>query len=140
MSLYIQLKFKLRIYLLSLMIFSSYPVIADEKIDCTNPDNAVAQRECNGQEFLKLDKEMNVIWKEALSKVPADGTTDDKRKERHQFISAQKAWLKYRDEQCAFDGGLQGGSNLWVTIFAQQCEISDTTERIKFLKQIVKGL
>ena len=129
---------RITLIILSGLLLSYIPAkaFAEDKINCEDQQNAYENKMCNGMELEKLDKELNLIWKKALAKVPAAGKTDDLRKERAQFITAQKAWLQYRENHCAVMGGLQGGSNQWVTIFAQNCDIGMTQERIKFLKEV----
>jgi len=109
---------------------------AEEDIDCEDPPTAFDRKMCNGIEIQRLDKELNSVLEKALAATPKDGTTNDKRKERQQLIESQDAWNKFREENCAFIGGLEGGNNQWVTIFSQMCEKEMLEDRIKFLKKI----
>ncbi len=109
---------------------------AGDTIDCKNPHAPIEQMICNGRELERLDKELNRIWEKALAATPKDGSTADNRKERQQLMKSQKAWNRFREEDCAFSGGLEGGTNQWVTIFAQMCEQEMYKDRIRFLKQI----
>jgi hypothetical protein len=42
-------------------------------------------------------------------------------------------------EDCALQGGMQGGSNAWVSTFAGLCEEKELKNRIEFLKSIADG-
>jgi uncharacterized protein YecT (DUF1311 family) len=91
--------------------------------------------QCIGAYLERLDKELNRVYQLALQKMPV--TSDlDTRKSREQLRKSQRAWLQFKQENCVLRGGLEGGSNLWVTHFAALCEESEVRARIKFLKQI----
>lgn len=106
----------------------------------------LAASDCGGRAHLEevqclarylqwLDGELNRAYQIALAKTPVKGVTDD-RKSREQLRRSQRAWLKYKDENCALIGGLEGGSSLWVTHYAGLCEEREVKDRIKFLRSI----
>jgi len=106
-----------------------------------DPCNGVSHLEevqCLGKALQVQDQEINRAYKRALEALPKqDGF--DIRKTQSQLVKSQRAWLKYRDENCTLVGGLEGGSNLWVTHFAAPCAQKETAERIKFLESIADG-
>jgi uncharacterized protein YecT (DUF1311 family) len=63
-----------------------------------------------------LNAQLDGLYRTALEKRP-DSDRFDIRKGKAQLIKAEDAWQKYRTEHCKFVGGLQGGSNLWVSYF-----------------------
>jgi hypothetical protein len=69
-----------------------------------------------------------------MAKMP-ESDPSDRRKNRDQLIRAQTAWQAYVEEDCAYVGGAEGGSNLWVTNFANRCELRDIRERSRFLRK-----
>jgi uncharacterized protein YecT (DUF1311 family) len=97
----------------------------------------LADVQCLGRYLRWLDGEMNSAYALALTKLPIQDSTDDRRS-REQLRKSQRAWLRYKAENCALAGSLEGGSNLWVTHFAGLCEERETKDRIKFLGSISK--
>ena len=77
--------------------------------------------------------EIYTRYRAALATMP-DADPTDRRKSKAQLIAAEAAWRTYVDAHCAYVGGAEGGSNQWVTIFAEQCELDETTKRIEFLR------
>lgn len=63
----------------------------------------------------------------------------DVRKEREQLRKSQRAWLKFKDDNCALVGGLEGGSNPNVTFSGMICMENELKQRIQFLKRIADG-
>jgi len=58
---------------------------------------------CAGKNAHGSDTELNALYQKLLAKVSRDGQTS--------LRTAEKAWLRYRDEQCAFNSlGSMGGS------------------------------
>ena len=96
------------------------------------------QVECISKNIQELDKELNGTYQAALAAMPESDTTDS-RKAREQLKKSQRAWLKYSSENCALIGGIEGGSNQWVTHFASLCYADAVVERIKFLKGIANA-
>ena len=96
------------------------------------------QMQCLEAEIEALNATLDNLYQATLAKLP-DSDRTDSRKGKAQLVRAQEAWRKYRDEHCAFIGGIQGGSNLWVSHFAANCEISETRNRITFFENVPWG-
>jgi uncharacterized protein YecT (DUF1311 family) len=111
---------------------------AGEEAACDGADGHLAQVQCLSKQIAQLDKEMNKVYQQALVARPAQDTSDS-RKNREQLRRSQRAWLTYKKENCVLVGGLEGGSNLWVTHFAGQCEKEELERRIEFLKGVAQG-
>lgn len=142
----------IRYYVTALLFFISSLCFATEQIKAPKQAQPAAQTsesesycdeggtleqvQCLAKITKKLDAEMNAVYQKALTAMPEKSETDT-RKEREQLRKSQRAWLKYKDENCNLIGGMEGGSNLWVTYFSVQCENEAITNRIKFLKGIV---
>jgi len=96
------------------------------------------QEICQGKRLQSLDNNLNKVYKIALATMPEKDDSDN-RKEREQLRKSQRAWLAYSREQCALEGGLEGGSNSWVSTFAGDCMEKELNSRINFLQSIVDG-
>ncbi len=90
--------------------------------------------ECLDLKIQSAEGELNQRFKDALAKLP-DSHPEDNRKMKLQLEKAQAAWLNFRNEHCAHVGGIEGGSNKWVTQFAGECELKETLIRIKFFQE-----
>jgi uncharacterized protein YecT (DUF1311 family) len=104
---------------------------------CTQ-DYHLAQVQCLGKKIEAAEVDLDMVFNLVLSELP-DSDSNDNRKGKAQFRKAQGAWRIYRNEHCAFIGGIQGGSNLWVTHFAGECELEETNKRIEFFKNVPWG-
>lgn len=120
---------------LSALLLASWQASGNASDDCSEGDH-LTQVQCVSRQIQLLDKRLNTGYQRALNNLPEKHGTDT-RKEREQLRRSQRAWLKFKDENCALIGGLRGGSNLSVSHFAATCEKQTIEERIKFLGQIV---
>jgi len=84
-----------------------------------------------------LDVELNRVYQLALAAMPQK-SAQDIRKGRDQLRKSQRAWLAYLHANCALEGGLEGGSNSYVSSFAADCEQKELASRITFLKSIAQ--
>jgi hypothetical protein len=57
---------------------------------------------------------------------------------RVQAQMAQDAWKKFREENCQFIAGANGGMDIWVQANAVDCELEETYKRQELLEQILK--
>ncbi|MEZ5383898.1 MAG: lysozyme inhibitor LprI family protein [Prosthecobacter sp.] len=99
---------------------STFSVLCAVQLLCSSASASQA-----GREFNEADAELNVTYKAVLASISNS-------QQRLKFIAAQKAWIKYRDENVAFyaehypdsKGGLFYNTDL-------------TKERTAFLKQLL---
>lgn len=111
--------------------------IADDD-PCSTQNNSLEAAQCQIERLKHLETELNARYQEALEKLP-DTNVWDARQTKDQLKKAQSAWRVYRDENCSYVGGLQGGSGRWVTIFAVDCDLEETEKRIDFFKHLPAG-
>jgi uncharacterized protein YecT (DUF1311 family) len=119
-----------------MLILPRFSFAAD---DCGKkfPDH-ISEVQCINQVNKKLDDELNSVYKEALAARPEKDQWDG-RKDSEQLRKSQRAWLKFKEENCTLIGGLEGGSNLSVSEFDSQCTKEETIARIKFLRRVANG-
>jgi uncharacterized protein YecT (DUF1311 family) len=78
------------------------PAAAAEK-NCGELSTQMEMNVCEGEKFKKADAALNDAYARLAKKVSAEGRT--------KLVETQRAWLKYRDQQCAFETlGTMGGS------------------------------
>ena len=119
-----------------ILIMPGYSFAASE-CDSKFPDH-MSEVQCINQESKKLDDELNSAYKAALAARPEKDQWDS-RKNSEQLRKSQRAWLKFKEENCTLIGGLEGGSNLWVSEFDSQCVKDETVARTRFLRRIANG-
>jgi hypothetical protein len=73
---------------------------AEDKLDCNDIQSPIEERECGSQEWTKLDKELNEIWKKALASTPQAEKENDRRRERPQLIEFIRKLCGPTSESC----------------------------------------
>jgi uncharacterized protein YecT (DUF1311 family) len=112
------------------LLFLSAPAFAAEK-DCGEMRTQMEINACEGQKFKKADASLNAAYAKLSAKVSAEG--------KAKLVEAQRAWIKYRDAQCAFEtlGTINGSIH---PLEVAQCETELTKEQTKRLdKQLDCG-
>jgi uncharacterized protein YecT (DUF1311 family) len=97
------------------------PVFAAEK-DCSEMRTQLEINDCEGQKFKKADAALNAAYAKLAAKVSTEG--------KAKLVEAQRAWIKYRDAQCAFEtlGTINGSIH---PLEIAQCETELTKEQTK---------
>jgi uncharacterized protein YecT (DUF1311 family) len=127
---------KLWLCLLLAALVCPFESQADED-DCKS-GAAIGLLRCFDPKLAELRKQLDQSYNRVLDKMPNASSFDD-RKTAEQLRKSQSAWEAYAKENCAFIGGLRGGSNAWVSVFATQCLIREIQSRIDFLEHLPSG-
>jgi uncharacterized protein YecT (DUF1311 family) len=115
--------------------------LADDKVDCTDPQTQMELGYCAKESYLAADAELNAVYKKAVAEMKAiDGYLEkDQRGAADALKKAQRDWIPYRDDACQAEGYLvYGGSMLGQVI--NECLERLTRQRIGDLEIIVKGM
>lgn len=78
-----------------------------------NCDNAVSQTDmdvCAGQQFDAADKALNETYARLMKVISPAGRTS--------LRNAERAWLEYRDKQCAFNLLARSGASVYPMVMA----------------------
>lgn len=109
-------------------ILTGLPLSSSRADGCM--DKAVAQadmNECAQKSFHAADGELNKSFQQL------QGRLSDDANEKKRLVSTQRAWIAFRDAECAFaSSGVQGGS-AYPMIYTQ-CLNGLTRKRIENLK------
>jgi len=89
----------------------------------------LGMRECYGAESERQDKELNAVY----GKLEALLAPEDKAALR----KAERAWLAYRDSECAWQGSVERGGTLALTIEDDR-RVQLTGKRIDSLRERLK--
>lgn len=103
---------------------------------CLTQNGSMETAQCMAEKLKSVEAQLDSSFQEALETRPDAGDLVDIRKTKAQLKKAQNAWRVYRNENCSYVGGLQGGSDIWVTIFSTECALHETERRIEFFKNL----
>lgn len=117
---------------------NSLPSLSPNKHSCDSATTTIDYLQCLNAQWKGLQEKLNKTYQRVLQTTPAYSLFDT-RKTRAQLEKSQTAWQNYINENCTYIGGLEGGSNAWVTGFELQCLIKETRARIYFFEHLPTG-
>lgn len=86
----------------ALIVFMLSAAHAD---DCQDAQDQATMNECAAKSYKASDTELNKLYREIEHRLADDPDT------RKLLVSAQRAWVAFRDAECAFSAsGVAGGS------------------------------
>lgn len=97
----------------------SMPALADE---CADPQDQTTMNICAGKEFEAADKALNAAYREIVGRIGDDHET------RASLTAAQRAWIAFRDGECAFQAKSVEGGSIYPLIVAD-CKTALTEAR-----------
>ena len=114
---------------------------ADPAVDC---ENAMAQPDlntCAYQEYERADAAMNVQWTLTVAAMKEQDRAFDRSYDKRPgyydtLLAAQRAWLKYRDKQCANESYAMRGGSAEPMLFSG-CMATMTAARTAELKTLI---
>jgi uncharacterized protein YecT (DUF1311 family) len=123
--------------ILHALLLLAAPVASD---DC---ENAVAQQDlndCAGRGAEAADAEMNLQWKRTLAYMRQRDKDDDENwasgpSYSQALLTAQRAWLAYRDAHCTSESYSTRGGSMRPMLYAM-CVADLTNERTRQLAEL----
>jgi len=110
------------------LLFTS---LAHAAVDCANASDQATMNQCAGQDFKAADKELNTVYQQIT------GRLKDNPDAKKLLVSAQRAWVGFRDAECKFSAsGVTGGSV--SPLIYSNCLTSVTNVRVEALKEYLK--
>jgi uncharacterized protein YecT (DUF1311 family) len=116
--------------LLTLMPFLFSPLV-HAAVDCANASDQATMNQCAGQAFKAADKELNAVYQQITARLK--NNPDSKKL----LVSAQRAWIGFRDGECKFSASGVAGGSVYPLIYSD-CMTSMTKTRVEALKQYLK--
>jgi uncharacterized protein YecT (DUF1311 family) len=105
-------------------------VIAQPKVDCTKAVATPELKYCSQQSYKAADAKLNQAYRKVLSTSRGEA--------RQLLITAQTAWIKFRDNNCNFEVySSRGGTG--YEIFRNGCLEKLTNERTKGLENYLSS-
>lgn len=114
---------------------------AGDTPDCTDPQDQSTMTRCAGLDYDKADKELNKLWP-SIRKSAEDndkGANAEDSGYVKALMASQKAWIAFRDAECAWQGFESRGGTL-EPMLVNDCLATLTRERIKQLTDTQEGL
>lgn len=84
----------MRTPIIAALLLPLLPAVAAGK-DCSGANTQLEINECAAAEAKKADADLNLAYSKLTKKVSEAG--------KAKLVEAQRAWIKWRDAQCAFD-------------------------------------
>ncbi|MBS9476144.1 lysozyme inhibitor LprI family protein [Ancylobacter radicis] len=97
--------------------------------DCTDATQ-MGLDECAGAAYKKADAELNAVYGKIVARIGPDAAT------RAGLVKAQKAWIAFRDAECAFRASGTVGGSLYPMALAL-CLAEMTTQRVAGLAPLL---
>ncbi|MBC1240607.1 lysozyme inhibitor LprI family protein [Nostoc sp. 2RC] len=101
-----------------------------QKLNCNNPQTQLEINQCTNLSYQNADKKLNAAYQKLLPKL------DRTRKQK--LITAQQAWIKFRDASCEFERSQYEGGTIAPAIYLG-CLENITKERTQQLEEYLKS-
>ena len=109
---------------------------AGQPADTLNCDDTRSQAEmnaCAARDFETADRELNLVWRESIANArdldrEMDANADGRASYEATLRDAQRAWLAFRDAQCAWEGYEARGGSMESMLY-EMCRANLTRER-----------
>ena len=97
-------------------------------VDC---DDQAAMNQCAAQQNAAADKELNALYQQITSRLKSN--PDSKK----QLVSAQRAWVAFRDAECKFSASGVTAGSVYPLIYSN-CTTELTKARVATFKTYLK--
>ncbi|MFY0478405.1 lysozyme inhibitor LprI family protein [Achromobacter marplatensis] len=102
-----------------------------QPLNCANATTQTDMNLCADQAYRKSDADLNKVYKTVIGRLKNDRT------QTTQLQAAQKAWLFFRDAECAFSASGTTGGSVYPMVLSQ-CLDTLTQARTKALGAYLK--
>ena len=100
-------------------------------VDCANASDQATMNQCAGQDYKAADRELNAVYQQIT------GRLKDNPDGKKLLVSAQRAWIGFRDAECKFSSSGVTGGSVYPLIYSN-CMTAVTKVRVEALKQYLK--
>lgn len=118
----------------------SMPVAAQTEPDCKAPQTQADMTICAGKDHEKADKDLNAAYQKLRKQLAErDKTADASSKgATDALVTAQRAWVVFRDANCALSGFQARGGTMEPMLIAS-CLADMSSKRADELRQLSEG-
>ena len=100
-----------------------------QRPNCNNPQTQSEMNICASIAYQNADRKLNQVYRQLLPKLSAS--------RKQKLISAQQAWIKFRDSSCEFERSAYEGGSLAPMIYGF-CLANVTEQRTKDLRRYLE--
>ena len=100
-----------------------------QRPNCNNPQTQSEMNICASIAYQNADRKLNQVYRQLLPKLSAA--------RKQKLISAQQAWIKFRDSSCEFERSAYEGGSLAPMIYGF-CLANVTEQRAKDLRRYLE--
>lgn len=100
-----------------------------QRPNCNNPQTQSEMNICASIAYQNADRKLNQVYRQLLPKLSAS--------RKQKLISAQQAWIKFRDSSCEFERSAYEGGSLAPMIYGF-CLADVTEQRTKDLQRYLE--
>ena len=115
--------------------------ILAQAASCAQPNTQMEMNRCASIDYQREDASMTAQWRKTLAYMRAQdrdpNSNSDKRPNYGDtLLDSQRAWLRYRDTQCAIEGYAARGGSMEPMLIAT-CKATMTAARRKTLAKLI---
>ncbi|HEX2944174.1 MAG TPA: lysozyme inhibitor LprI family protein [Rhodopila sp.] len=99
--------------------------------DCANPTTQADMNMCAGRSFKAADATLNATYAQIMGRLKKHPSV------KQSLVTAQRAWLNFRDAECAFSASATEGGSIHNMVVAN-CLESLTKDRTRMLQAYLK--
>ena len=100
-----------------------------QRPNCNNPQTQSEMNICASIAYQNADRKLNQVYRQLLPKLSAA--------RKQKLISAQQAWIKFRDSSCEFERSAYEGGSIAPMIYSN-CLANVTEQRTKDLRRYLE--
>ena len=118
----------------------SMPAVAQTEPDCKAPETQADMTICAGKDYEKADKQLNAEYQKLRKLLTErDKTADaDGKGATDALVTAQRAWVAFRDANCAL-AGFQARGGSMEPMLISSCLADMSGKRAAELRQLAEG-
>lgn len=116
----------------------SYPQDSCKKYETPGATDPLLATGCAEEKRKAADVRLNVSYKKLVAQLKND--TEKENFSKSQIIEAQRAWIVFRDAECALQQSLNTGTRAWKAVYGIECKREMTEMRTQTLDQYFKEI
>jgi uncharacterized protein YecT (DUF1311 family) len=138
------LKFALLPMLCGCVLLIDAPMSSSEEPapNCAEPQTQMDMTICAGEDFIAADEALNSQYQETRKQLKArdaDAVSEDLKGSEAALLAAQRAWIVYRDTECA-SRGFQARGGSMEPMLISSCKADLTRKRTEDLKSLTETM
>jgi uncharacterized protein YecT (DUF1311 family) len=100
-----------------------------QQVNCKNPQTTMEMSFCAERDYQAADRKLNQVYRQLQAKLSG--------KQKQRMTNAQLAWIKFKDANCAYEGGQFEGGTIAGPI-GTSCLARMTEQRTKELEEYLQ--